>query len=95
MIPYSSQIINKDDIIAVKKVLKSKFITQGPLIELFEKKLAKKVKARFSVAVNSATSALHIACLALGLKKKIGFGLFQIHLSLQIIPGQVLLYIFG
>ena len=38
MIPYSSQVINKDDILAVKKVLKSKFITQGPLIELFEKK---------------------------------------------------------
>ena len=70
MIPYSSQVINKDDILAVKKVLKSKFITQGPLIELFEKKLARKVTARFSVAVNSATSALHIACLALGLKKK-------------------------
>ena len=52
MIPYSSQVINKDDILAVKKVLKSKFITQGPLIELFEKKLARKVTARFSVAVN-------------------------------------------
>ena len=70
MIPYSSQIINNDDILAVKKVLKSKLITQGPVNEIFEKKLAKKVNAKFSVSVNSATSALHIACLALGLKKK-------------------------
>ena len=50
MIPYSSQIINNDDILAVKKVLKSKLIAQGPVNEVFEKKLAKKSKCKvFSV----------------------------------------------
>ena len=66
-IPYGKQNITKKDIEAVVKVLKSPLITQGPVVSLFEKKISKKVKVENVIAVNSATSALHIACLALGL----------------------------
>ncbi len=69
MIPYSRQHISKKDIKAVVKVLKSPLITQGPEVQEFEKKISKLVKSKYAVAVNSATSALHIACMALGLKK--------------------------
>lgn len=69
MIPYSKQKIEKKDIISVIKVLKSNFITQGKKVEDFEKKICKFVNVRYGVACNSATSALHIACLALKLKK--------------------------
>jgi UDP-4-amino-4,6-dideoxy-N-acetyl-beta-L-altrosamine transaminase len=69
IIPYSRQHINKEDISAVTKALKKNFITQGPNIVSFEKKLKKFTGAKYAVAVNSATSALHISCLALGLKK--------------------------
>ncbi len=68
-IPYGRQDINKDDIKQVVKILKSDYITQGPIIEKFEKAISKIVKSRHSVACNSATSALHIACMALGLKE--------------------------
>ena len=67
MIPYGKQDINQADIDAVINVLKSDFLTQGPQVLLFEKTVADYCKAEFGVAVNSATSALHIACLALGL----------------------------
>lgn len=69
LIPYNKQFIDKQDINGVVKVLKSSFITQGPILPKFEKKLAKKVKSKFAVGVNSATSGLHIACLALGLAR--------------------------
>lgn len=69
-IPYARQSINKRDISAVSKTLKSKYLTTGPSVINFEKKLSKYSGAKYSVAVNSATSALHIACLSLGLKKK-------------------------
>ena len=69
MIPYSRQNVTKEDIREVNKVLKSKFLTQGPTVNIFEKKIAELVNAKFGVATNSATSALHIACLALGLNK--------------------------
>ena len=69
MIPYSRQYIDLADIKAVVKTLKSKFITQGKNIDKFEKTISKYTNSKYSVAVNSATSALHIACLALGLKK--------------------------
>ena len=69
MIPYGRQNITDKDIESVVEVLKSDFITQGPAIENFEKEIIKKAQCQFSVAVNSATSALHIACLALGLNK--------------------------
>lgn len=69
MIPYSTQTIDKKDIIAVIKTLKSQFLTQGPQIKKFEKLISQQVGAKYVSAVNSATSALHISCLALGFKK--------------------------
>lgn len=68
MIPYGMQEISDEDIAAVVAVLKSPFLTQGPIVPSFETSLAAYADAKFGVAVNSATSALHIACLALGLK---------------------------
>ena len=65
MIPYGRQEITKEDIDAVIEVLKSDFITQGPKVLQFEQAVAGKVGAKHGVAVNSATSALHLACLAL------------------------------
>ena len=67
MIPYGRQNIDQNDIDAVSVVLKSDWITQGPVIEQFEKAVAVYSGAAYGVAVNSATSALHVACLALGL----------------------------
>jgi len=67
MIPYGRQDIQADDIAAVIEVLQSDFITQGPAVVGFEQALAEYCGAQRAVAVNSATSALHIACLALGL----------------------------
>ena len=69
MIPYSRQLIDKKDIQSVVKVLKSDFLTQGPMVEKFEKNLKKLCGSKFATSVNSATSALHISCLALDLKK--------------------------
>lgn len=67
MIPYGRQDINQADIDAVIEVLKSDFLTQGPMVPRFERVVAEHVGANHALAVNSATSALHIACLALGL----------------------------
>ena len=67
MIPYGRQNINDEDIEAVTSVLKSDFLTQGPCVPQFEKNLSNYCGANHAVAVNSATSALHIACLAVGL----------------------------
>ncbi len=69
MIPYSRQEITDSDIEEVEKVLRSDFLTQGPVVPKFEKSVANYCGASYAVAVNSATSALHIACLALGLEK--------------------------
>ena len=66
IIPYARQDLNQEDIDSVVKVLNSRFLTQGPTVPLFEEALAEKCNSKFSVAVNSATSALHIALLALG-----------------------------
>lgn len=68
-IPYGRQTITEADIAAVVDVLRSPFLTQGPMVPAFEQAVALRVNARFAVAVNSATSALHTACLALGLGK--------------------------
>lgn len=65
MIPYGRQDISQDDIDAVMDVLRSDWLTQGPQIPEFEKQLANYCDASHAVAVNSATSALHIACMAL------------------------------
>jgi len=66
MIPYGRQDISRADIDAVVEVLGSDFLTQGPAIPAFENAVASLCGAEHAVAVNSATSALHIACLALG-----------------------------
>jgi UDP-4-amino-4,6-dideoxy-N-acetyl-beta-L-altrosamine transaminase len=67
MIPYGRQSIDQNDIDAVVRTLQSEMLTQGQAVPSFEQALAGRVGARHAVAVNSATSALHIACLALGL----------------------------
>jgi len=67
MIPYGRQDITEDDIDAVVAVLRSDFITQGPVVPRFEEAVAAKVGAKHAIAVNSGTSALHIACRALDL----------------------------
>lgn len=64
-IPYARQSISKNDIDAVQTVLKSDFLTQGPLVPAFENAISNYCNVEYSVATNSATSALHIACLAL------------------------------
>lgn len=66
--PYNKQKIFKDDVLAVKKVLNSDFITQGPNVNKFEKNVSRYVEVKYACATNSATSALHIACLSLNLK---------------------------
>jgi UDP-4-amino-4,6-dideoxy-N-acetyl-beta-L-altrosamine transaminase len=66
-LPYGRQSISEDDISAVVEVLRSPYLTQGPAVPSFEQAVAAKVGARYGLAVNSATSALHIACLALSL----------------------------
>ena len=68
MIPYGRQDITEDDIKAVTDVLQSDFLTQGPAVPLFEQAVADYCRAKHAVAVNSATSALHLACRALGLQ---------------------------
>lgn len=67
MIPYGRQDIRQQDLDAVVEVLKSDFITQGPVVPMFEAALAQKFAAAHAVAMNSATSALHVAVAALGL----------------------------
>ncbi len=68
-IPYGKQTITEKDINNINEVLKSEFLTQGPKVPEFEKAICKKVDANYGVASNSATSCLHLACLALGLRK--------------------------
>ena len=68
-IPYSRQSISKSDIKRVVRTLKSDFLTTGPEISNFEKKITKYLNVKYAVCVNSATSALHISCMILGLKK--------------------------
>ena len=68
-IPYGRQEINNEDIESVVEVLKSDFITQGTKVPLFEKLISEYCGSKFTFAVNSATSALHLGCLSLGLKK--------------------------
>lgn len=69
-IPYGKQNISNGDIEAVVAVLKSDYLTQGPGVAKFEAEICKKVKSRNAITTNSATSALHIACLAIGVKIK-------------------------
>lgn len=69
MIPYGRQSISAEDIDAVVDVLRSEFLTQGPKVPKFEDAISEYCSAKYAVAVNSATSALHIACMALGVGK--------------------------
>ncbi|BCD99289.1 UDP-4-amino-4,6-dideoxy-N-acetyl-beta-L-altrosamine transaminase [Marinagarivorans cellulosilyticus] len=69
MIPYGRQCIDDDDIQAVTQVLRSPWLTQGPVVQDFEKALAAKVGAQYAVALSNGTAALHLTCLALGLGK--------------------------
>ncbi len=68
-LPYGRHKLTEEDINEVLKVLKSPFLTQGPVVPKFEKEFAEKVSCREAIAVNSATSGLHLGCLALGLSK--------------------------
>ncbi len=68
-LPYSKQDISEEDIHSVNNVLRSEFLTQGNVYKEFENAVATKVKSKYCVSFNSATSALHLACLALGLRK--------------------------
>jgi UDP-4-amino-4,6-dideoxy-N-acetyl-beta-L-altrosamine transaminase len=69
MIPYGRQTISEADIQAVADVLRSDFLTQGPAVPGFENSVVNYCGAQYALAVNSATSALHIACMALGVGK--------------------------
>ena len=68
-IPYGRQNISEADIQAVVDVLRSDYLTQGPAVPAFEQSIVDYCSVQHAVAVNSATSALHIACLALGVGK--------------------------
>ncbi|HVW73740.1 MAG TPA: aminotransferase class I/II-fold pyridoxal phosphate-dependent enzyme, partial [Rhizomicrobium sp.] len=68
-IPYGRQSISEDDIRAVAEVLRSDFLTQGPAVPAFEEAVKAHCGAAHAVATNSATSALHLACLALEIGK--------------------------
>jgi dTDP-4-amino-4,6-dideoxygalactose transaminase len=68
-IPYGRQSINKKDILSVSEALLDEFLTQGPRVGEFEEALCSKLGADNAIAVNSATSALHLACMALGVKE--------------------------
>ena len=69
MIPYGRQDISEEDISAVVDVLRSDFLTQGAVVPAFEEAITQFTNSQYGVAVNSATSALHLACLALGVSK--------------------------
>lgn len=69
MIPYGKQTLNEDDITAVVDTLKSSYLTQGNKVPMFEQAIASYVQAEHAIATSSATAALHIACLVLGLSK--------------------------
>ena len=68
MIPYGRHNVTEEDIDAVVEVLRSDFLTQGAMVPEFEKAIEKYCNVKYAVAVNSATSALHVACMALGLE---------------------------
>lgn len=67
-IPYGRQSINEADLLAVEQVLKSDFLTQGPAVAEFERSFSEYVEATHAIAVSNGTTALHLCCLALGLK---------------------------
>ena len=68
-IPYGHQSISESDVSKVSEVLRSEFLTSGPCVEKFELEFADKVGAKFAIAVNSATAALHLAMRVAGVKE--------------------------
>ena len=69
-IPYSRQEISDDDAQAVEKVLRSDFLTQGPMVESFENELSQKFNAQYAIACSSGTAALHLAYASLGINSQ-------------------------
>ena len=69
MIYYGKHSISSDDVRIVKKTLNSNFLTQGPIVDKFETELSKKLNAKYAIACSTGTSALHLSCQALNLKK--------------------------
>ena len=69
MINYGRHFIDKKDLKSVAETLKSDWLTQGPKVKIFENKIKKFLGCKFTLAVNSGTAALHLACISLGLKK--------------------------
>ena len=69
-IPYGKQFIDKDDIKAVSKALQKDFITQGPIIEQFEKKICRIVGSKYAVALSSCSAGLHLALASIKKNKK-------------------------
>ena len=67
MIPYGKQHIGQEEVLAVVNALNSDYLTTGPLVDLFEKKIASYCGAKYAIAVSSGTAALHVAAMALGL----------------------------
>lgn len=65
MIPYGEQTITEEATLAVTKILRSNSLTQGPTLTLFEQAVSEHIGSKYGVAVNSASRALHITCLAL------------------------------
>ena len=82
IINYARQSISRKDIASVVKVLKSDYLTQGPNIKLFSQNIKKFSKSKNCILFNSATSALHAACLSLGINSKVLYGRPQILLYL-------------
>ena len=69
-IPYSRQVISDDDVQAVEKVLRSDFLTQGPMVENFENELSQKLNAKYAIACSSGTAALHLAYASIGINSQ-------------------------
>ena len=69
IIPYGRQFIDKFDINEVSKILKKDFITQGAVVERFEKKFANKVGSKYAIAVSSCSAGLHLSCLIYSKRK--------------------------
>ena len=69
MINYGKHFIDRSDVKHVKNTLYSGWLTQGPKVKIFEDKLKKFLRSKYSLVVNSGTAALHLACISIGIKK--------------------------
>ena len=94
MIPYGRQDVTQDDIDSVVEVLKSDFLTQGPVVPAFETSIQKYCSVNYAIASNSATSSLHAACFALDVSWRYCMDCFNTLLraqTVQYIVAQVLI----